>query len=971
MPTGISQEILSLITEIKLNAANLADETADLATKFVPEDLTPPWVTVDDDIPGIAIDRILYTFTFNEPVVDFTVDSVTVTNGTKGTFTQIDDTTYTLVVIPIANFEGTVIVDVGPVHDAAGLTSANVTVEQQVNSIPPDVIRPSLVISDDTPGITTGMPVGFTFTFSEPVIGFNIDSIIVTHGTKDTFTQIDATTYTLMVTPEADFLGDMLVTVLADVVTDAAGNTNTQATLIQSVNTVVVVPPVSTNPDNKIVMTNRSGVVVTNYPLQFGRPFMIGEIPNYPEVIVDGTAVATQADVKNRHTDGSVKYAIMSVIVSSLPANVPVTLTFANQPSGNNAPLSTEQMLDAVYDFDATMGLAFTDGANRTASARQMLAADSYTLWTSGQIAQTIELADNSLARAYDIGNTDGFHPFRPRFNVTFWPQLNKVFVRFIGENNLVSELTDLRYTLTLSLGAAAPTNVYSIQLIAGPNGKQHWSMTAWTKTFWMNGPAPEEKIDINHNIQYLAATNYLPNYDPAVVVSEVGITGQYNNWFLTKANDLYDGKWNGLGTLESGMGTTGGRSDLGPYPQWTVVWLYTGDWRMRKMSLTLADLASSWAATLRETLPGRRLNRNDPPGSSTGLGRTISTGDRAKFWTVNVDTMVYQGTPVSDRAIFVHPVVKVYGWSYDGAHQPSFFYPQYILTGDPFYLWMMYYWTTFYAWRTNINRRGPTGKEAGIEDQLRGAGRALKNRVDAYCAAPDSHPEKAFFAVLITDALARWEGGFQLTGTPLDGNPVKTWGAIAGNSYVNSVNFPLGKVPPLHNWESGTPAGYIAVEESQGIYKPGVVGAFTTSWMQHHALEGVARAIELGFPGEAILTWSGEFYYNYVVAGYGRYVFGTGAQGHLPTQTISGAWMTPGEAVDAYTDAWKATGFPPYWALNRDSSDRQLAASPTIAWLVNIGAPQAATLYTWFYTNVYCIANFSLDPRYAIIPRT
>ena len=49
---------------------------------------------------------------------------------------------------------------------------------------------------------------------------------------------------------------------------------------------------------NTITITNRTDAVVVNYPLQFGRPFVRGEIRNYPQVLIDGAPVTTQADIK-------------------------------------------------------------------------------------------------------------------------------------------------------------------------------------------------------------------------------------------------------------------------------------------------------------------------------------------------------------------------------------------------------------------------------------------------------------------------------------------------------------------------------------------------------------------------------------------------------------------------------------------------------------------------------------------------
>ena len=78
-------------------------------------------------------------------------------------------------------------------------------------------------------------------------------------------------------------------------------------------------------------------------------------------------------------------------------------------------------------------------------------------------------------------------------------------------------------------------------------------------------------------------------------------------------------------------MGVAGAHDYIAPYPQWAAMWLYTGDWRMRQMSLGMADLAGAYPANLRESDPTRRLSRGDPTGLNpeTGLGRVLSTADR------------------------------------------------------------------------------------------------------------------------------------------------------------------------------------------------------------------------------------------------------------------------------------------------------------------------------------------------------
>ena len=351
----------------------------------------------------------------------------------------------------------------------------------------------------------------------------------------------------------------------------------------------------SAAPADTMTVSDASGAGETNYPLQFGRPFAVGAIPGTPTILINGVAATSQADVKNRYPDGSVKFAVMAVVIPSIPANGFDVLTFANTTTPNNTPLTVAQMQAPAYNFDAhinltippriagkptgtpacaawaaitngefvegsttvgpinfsniasvcssngnpaafpliaadinaalppgmfltqslnqgsryfqltgtagTASLAFvtapsggTDisgmlnltaagaldynlGASApSASAAAMLAAagscSAYTsapalckLWTSGPVAQTIILRDDSAAAAYDIGNGDGQKPFRPGFQATFWPALNQVFVRAIGDNDNIAELEDLDYGVKITLGATSPTNLYTADL--------------------------------------------------------------------------------------------------------------------------------------------------------------------------------------------------------------------------------------------------------------------------------------------------------------------------------------------------------------------------------------------------------------------------------------------------------------------------------------------------------------------------
>jgi hypothetical protein len=101
-------------------------------------DTVAPTVLITDNRSGTlnaAGGNITYTFTFSEPVTDFTAADITVAHGSKGAFTILSPASYSLVVIPQADFEGNVTVDVSAavVADLAG--NSNAVAVQNVQAI--------------------------------------------------------------------------------------------------------------------------------------------------------------------------------------------------------------------------------------------------------------------------------------------------------------------------------------------------------------------------------------------------------------------------------------------------------------------------------------------------------------------------------------------------------------------------------------------------------------------------------------------------------------------------------------------------------------------------------------------------------------------------------------------------------------------------------------------------------------------
>lgn len=723
----------------------------------------------------------------------------------------------------------------------------------------------------------------------------------------------------------------------------------------------LTIGPNGPSPSNTITLTDASGVGETNYPFQFGRPFLRGVISHAPQVLINGVPTTSQADVKNRYPDGSAEFAVMAVVIPAIPAKGSVTLSFQDTLT-TSTPLLQSQM-QAMLPVGA-MAMTLTPGG--TADAGQMLADGNCKLWTSGQIAQTIECADDSAARKYDLGIGDGFHPFRPRFYVTFWPGTGQVYVRVVGENGLTTEQEDIAYNLNItsnnitlySKDLTGATKIGSAPLI-------HWVEGRWTKQFWLGG-TPQQQVNIDNNLQYLTSTRFLPNMDPTVAYSPTAIASAYSS-YISGSVDLYSsGAW--PFAWVTSMGQAGDNMHIGPYPLITALWLHSGDWRMRYMALKQTDLAAAWPLGLRESDPTRIFQRGDAAGSGTGLGRAISLAGRPQMWN-GVDNPKIVGSIVA-------PVLRP--WNADTAHQPSVYFPTYVVTGDPWYLDMLYSWAGMsspeapfppYICTTQIPNcaayRGPTGAYGGLfgADSERDVGWTLRGRAETAFAAPDNTPEKSYFTYMTNDAIAKFEGGMGITGTPLDNATIKTWIRKTLCPYIWTIftNTPIScQVPPLGGMALYGAGQYSdTIQTSWGLV-PRAASAIDDPWMNFYLDYAVGRAVELGFAARSLQTQWGKLPINIINSAspwmLGSYVMPVAASNLV-------AWWS---SVDALVGAAMDPTFVANLKKNWLSGGRGAWVQPGLAMLVDQQVPGAMAAWSWYNAN-----KPATDARWAILPRT
>ena len=693
---------------------------------------------------------------------------------------------------------------------------------------------------------------------------------------------------------------------------------------------------------NTITITEPHGENQTDYPIQIGRPFIKGEIANYPQVMYSGVAIPTQADVKQRHDDGSVKHAILSFILPSLNANSSQTFSFVNKVTSDNTPLTKTEIL-ADTTFNADMSFTFTETS--TVSARDMITSDNFEYWLKGSVATSIIISDNSVERIYDVGN-DTYRSVRPIFHVTFWPTIDKYSVRYIAEAINTEALQNQVYDIGLSIGGAS--SFYQ------KDDVPHQAKSRWTQKKWSGTQL--KTLSINHNLAYLASTKSIPNFDTSRQPSESSITSYWNSW-AAQATDIYE-----KGLWQTVMSTTGGRRDIGVYPDWSVQWLYTGDWRFFEISMKQADLAASWPMHLREGDSGRHF---DFSNTVDALGKILSIAPSARptHWIARPE---WHEVNTNDKVFYVGDSTGT-NWQPDTSHHPDVSSPQYLLTGDYFYLEEMLFSSAFVTSNNNAKGftttlgRGPTGSEGALySGQTRAQAWALRTRVHTYDILPDTLPEKAYFHQLNKNAISMFEGLYSLPLSNIDNQDLYDF---AANTIHTAVFTLTNGASPYGNWERGL-AAYV----KSSWFDASVVHRAMAPWQQNFVIVALGRAKDVGYGTDALLGYAG------------LQLLGPFSDVNLPHHMIF-AYVTPCVDLDfnwftSWSDVYAGynidyvESMSTYSITNNDAQNGTPSVTMGAAAYLS-GHHNHPELWKYILDNVANKDIYNDDPKWAILPRT
>lgn len=731
-------------------------------------------------------------------------------------------------------------------------------------------------------------------------------------------------------------------------------------------------------PPNELVVSLPSGSE-TNYPFQFGRAFPEGEISGEPQVFLAGAPVALQqADVKTRYGDGSVKFAVISVVLPTLGTTEQV-LSIANKAVGAAPAAETRANMLANYDFEATINVAVsgTPVAGAPVSARAMLTAltdaglaaetaaggVNSRYWTVGPVCTTVLLCDHTT-KAWDIG-TNATRAIRPMFHVQFWPSIGKYHVRHILEVADVTKLKDeTGLDVTFTTGQAAPVARLT------QSGVYIFAATYQSRAYWGGTAVP--RCNARHGVSYLASTMAMPNYDSSIVMNAAALASYATNWAGQSKTLNAPGYW------QKAMATTGGRQDLGLTPKWDVVAMYSGAAHMHEIGETHAELAGSWAFFFREGSDTKNIF-----GATPGRGRVISKVSRpTQFMYDGNGNMVIGGADgfTVDGALGLRD-----GWQHDHAHTPGMFWFQYLTTGSAFWYEKLIQLAAWSQFLTNPGAQfNSVGSGLSSADmvlngvQSRGWGWQVRNRARAWWASVDGSVERSLFNKTLTDAVAQRAGLYDVPGLMV-GNPIRdAWNANHLQFY--QPNTPTPRPNALQYWEGRGP-----YTEAQFIGSIGSVpddwgtGA-QAGWMRDYITMCLNHAVELGFvDARPLADWAA--FQTIAIANSSEprhiadFVFpdikATG--GYYQTlEDIYDGWPHNADGATPFSmQASNANGFPGAGAPNTFAVTVELygsIASAAIAMSSTAPGQTAAWSFIrpWHQNTVF----YNHDPRYAIVSR-
>jgi hypothetical protein len=494
---------------------------------------------------------------------------------------------------------------------------------------------------------------------------------------------------------------------------------------------------------------NESSRVQSNFPLTFGQVFKASDVPrgNTLTATLDGQPITLQVDPKATNPDGSLRHAVLTALVPSLPgrAKFPIALSSQAVPPTNPKPIALSQLLATGYDAKISLDIG---GTSYTASARKLLEAASAShackawdkicnVWLSGPLVSEWVVNGPVTASNGRSPNLRIYFAVRAYSNGTPGA-VGRVRTDIIVENSdAFAPQSQPQYTATLTSGTANYTSPALTQYTA----------TRWHKVLWWNNDEPQ--VYLQQDTQYIQNSKAVSRYmrlvpDKKLLAGVRQSCAPLDHCDQTKT-----------------MGNTGAQAAIGPLPRWTSVYIIDPDVRAYNWMLANTDALGAYSTHYRDPATGWPVSIQKHPYvtlanwayASRTAGHSNAEGRQYK---ADLLPSCTNNRTVKGCAVSWYVTGNPNAW--DNAHQPAEGYVAYMVTGDYYYMSEV----AFGASHNNIwSNEAYRGFSKGLIDrghsQVRGKAWVLREMVNAAWLLPDQFPLKAEFTANVENSLADW----------------------------------------------------------------------------------------------------------------------------------------------------------------------------------------------------------------------
>ncbi len=338
-------------------------------------------------------------------------------------------------------------------------------------------------------------------------------------------------------------------------------------------------------------------------------------------------------------------------------------------------------------------------------------------------------VSELNLVLPFRNRDTGQAHPhLMARLDTRIYPESGAVWTDAVFENNWTFKKNpeNLLYELSIQ-----------------NNGKQifhqppftHYNHARWHKALWT---AAQPDIEVRHHMPYFMSSAAVWNYDLSLAIPEQVLAAEATQLEKRQKEQQDLGPMKNV-FMQPAFPGTGGRSEIAPLPRWTALYLVSQDPRAYASMMANADAAAAVPIHYRDENTDQPVEPISYPQLSVYGGGNIPYS--------------------SERTI----------WFPDTAHQGSFTYVPYLITGDKFYLDEMLFWAT---WNIISFPADYRGKEKALINmqQVRGQAWVLRSLAEADRSLPDKHALKSSFKKILKNNLT-WYKNYYIDegkGSPL-----------------------------------------------------------------------------------------------------------------------------------------------------------------------------------------------------------